>query len=152
MPATESKAPPKFSRITFGGSLRLLSEDYFIRELAPGTGLDQASFRALCRALGVPLLHTAECSYVDYSVFMIALKTVLRPGAPDFAFPNALTVPEGARRTLSPQESKENSAFVNDLLLVSRTIHDFDTISQKTMLKDASERLRAEYERRGLKT
>jgi len=42
--------------ISFGGGMRLVGEDYIIRELA-ALGLTRRGFRQLCRQLNVPLIH-----------------------------------------------------------------------------------------------
>lgn len=97
---------PNLMYISFGGGMRLVGEDYMIRELAP-LGLSRRGFRRLCRQLHVPLIHApGDRILVDLIAFMLAMRTITRPGAPDFSLPGSQHR-AGTRTTLAPQEIME---------------------------------------------
>ena len=72
--------------LSFGGGLRLFSEEYFTKELMP-VGLTRKGFRAFCRCLSVPLIHIGNKVFIDISSFQLALKAITRVGQPDFYAP-----------------------------------------------------------------
>ena len=69
--------------LTFGGGLRLFSDEYFIKELKP-LGMTRKGFRGLCRALKVPLIHIGTSAMVDIVSFQMAMKSICRVGQEDF--------------------------------------------------------------------
>ncbi len=98
---------PNLMYISFGGGMRLVGEDYILRELAP-LGLTKRSLRSLFRKLSIPLIHgPRDLVLVDLISFMIAMRTVTRPGAADFALPGSKHRP-GTRNKLPPQEMVEH--------------------------------------------
>jgi hypothetical protein len=100
-------APTNLMYISFGGGMRLVGEDYIIRELA-ALGLTRRGFRQLCRQLNVPLIHArGDRVLVDLIAFMLAMRTITRPGAPDFSLPGSQHRP-GTRNSLPPQEIIDN--------------------------------------------
>lgn len=89
--------------ISFGGGMRLVGEDYILRELAP-LGLTKKGLRGLFRNLSIPLIHgPRDQVLVDLISFMIAMRTITRPGAPDFSLPGSKQRPK-TRNKLPPQE------------------------------------------------
>lgn len=98
---------PNLMYISFGGGMRLVGEDYLIRELS-ALGLTRRGFRQLCRQLNVPLIHArGDRVLVDLIAFMLAMRTITRPGAPDFSLPGSQHRP-GTRNSLPPQEIIDN--------------------------------------------
>ncbi len=94
---------PNLMYISFGGGMRLVGEDYMIRELS-ALGLSRRGFRQLCRKLQVPLIHApGDRILVDLIAFMLAMRTISRPGAPDFSLPGSQHRP-GTRNSLPSQE------------------------------------------------
>jgi hypothetical protein len=114
--------------ISFGSGLRFKHEDWYVR--AFGNGMTHRGFRALCRALGVPMLRVARERYVDMFSFEVAMRAVMRIGEPDFFVPGSATVRKthaerrGARNKLDPTELKKNFAFVVRDLLAARKVND----------------------------
>lgn len=93
--------------ISFGGGMRLVGEDYMIRELS-ALGLSKRGFRQLCRKLQVPLVHASKDRVlVDLIAFMIAMRTATRPGAPDFSLPGSQHRP-GTRTSVPTEEIISN--------------------------------------------
>jgi hypothetical protein len=89
--------------ISFGGGMRLVGEDYILRELSP-LGLTKRGLRQLFRKLQVPLIHApGDRVLVDLIAFMLAMRTITRPGAPDFSLPGSQHRP-GTRTSIEPTE------------------------------------------------
>jgi len=89
--------------ISFGGGMRLVGEDYILRELAP-LGLTKKGLRQLFRKLQVPLIHApGDKILVDLIAFMLAMRTITRPGAPDFSLPGSQHRPK-TRTSVTPEE------------------------------------------------
>ncbi len=82
--------------VTIGGGLRFLTADYFLRELAP-IGMTMRGFRALCKALHVPMLRFGRTWLVELFAFQQAMRAVSRPGQPDFLAPGCDLKGSGAR-------------------------------------------------------
>jgi hypothetical protein len=76
--------------LSFGTGVRLRSEDDFIRLFPPG--LTRKGFRSLCRALSVPMLEVGRTRYVDTLSLLLALRSILRVGEPDFLTPGCHTL------------------------------------------------------------
>jgi hypothetical protein len=82
--------------VSVGGGLRFLSADYFLRELAP-MGVTMRGFRALCKALHVPMLRFGRTWLVELFAFQQAMRAISRPGQPDFLAPGCDLKGAGAR-------------------------------------------------------
>lgn len=95
LPRGQSRALSSFY-VSFGGGMRLVGEDYMMAELSH-LGLTRKGFRRLCKKLGVPLIKGNKGACVDFFAFVTALKSVTRPGNPDFALPG--TKPRNGERT-----------------------------------------------------
>lgn len=86
----------KDAYVTVGGGLRFLSADYFLRELEP-LGVSMRGFRALCKALHVPMLRFGRTWLIELFAFQQALRAVSRLGQPDFLAPGCDLKGSGAR-------------------------------------------------------
>jgi len=82
--------------VSVGGGLKFLSADYFLRELEP-LGVSMRGFRALCKALHVPMLRFGRTWLIELFAFQQALRAVSRPGRPDFLAPGCDLKGSGAR-------------------------------------------------------
>jgi hypothetical protein len=75
--------------ISFGRGVRLMSEEYYIRELRP-YGIDKVrAFRALCRAICCPIIVLGRVGFVDPATFQVCMKNLSMPGRKDFLGPNS---------------------------------------------------------------
>jgi hypothetical protein len=96
-------AAPNLMYISFGGGMRLVGEDYILRELS-SLGLTKRGLRQLFRKLQVPIIHAPnDRILVDLVAFMLAMRTITRPGAPDFSLPGSQHRP-GTRTSVTPTE------------------------------------------------
>lgn len=94
---------PNLMYISFGGGMRLVGEDYILRELS-ALGLTKRGLRQLFRKLNVPVIHApGDRILVDLIAFMLAMRTITRPGAPDFSLPGSQHRPN-TRTSVSSQE------------------------------------------------
>ena len=101
--------------ISFGGGMRLVGEDYILRELLP-LGMNRRSLRKLFRQLSIPMLKgPKDTVIVDLISFMLAIRTITRPGAPDFSLPGSQYRPN-SRSKLPPQELIDNLEQSVDLI------------------------------------
>lgn len=141
-PAEEALTPPRGRRlvtdpalllpddqcvISFGGGVSLMSEDYFVRAFLP-FGITKRSFRHLCRALHVPLVHLNGMAFVDPVVFQVAIKCIARAGAPEFTLPRGTTArvltgrSTKTRTSIPIDEVRENWEFVVRSILDARNL------------------------------
>ena len=98
---------PNLMYISFGGGMRLVGEDYILRELAP-LGLTKKGLRQLFRQLSIPIVQgPKDVVLVDLISFMLAMRTITRPGAPNFALPGSKHRPK-TRRKLPAKELIDN--------------------------------------------
>lgn len=91
--------------IQLGPSIRLLIEDWYIR--AFGSGVTRRGFRALCRAIGVPIIRVGQHNYVEMSRMELAFSAICSLGASNFAIPgsrHAHKVPDDFTSTLDVAE------------------------------------------------
>ncbi len=95
-PATSTPEAPTLPSISFGAGVRLLGEDHYLKELEP-LGLSRRGFRALCRALQVPMLHVGKRRFVDVLSFKLAMRAVVRVGHPDFLVPGCEEIRNGRK-------------------------------------------------------
>jgi hypothetical protein len=107
--------------VTVGGGLRFLSADYFLRELEP-LGVSMRGFRALCKALHVPMLRFGRTWLIELFALQQALRAISRPGQPDFLAPGSDLKGSGARPKDAVTEldieyfQKEHEAIIGELL------------------------------------
>jgi len=94
--------------ISLGSGLRLLSEDEYAYEME----VTKRGFRALCKALQVPMLEIGNKRYVEMTSFSIAMRAVLSIGNPDFLTPGCETIRKNRRTnektTMSTEEFEKN--------------------------------------------
>lgn len=92
----------RFVHVSLGPYVRLYSEDYFLRELAP-LGITRRSFRKLMRALCVPTLIIGRVRLIDSLSLAIALRAVLGIGRKNFAVGRvSRKVLKNAERSIDP--------------------------------------------------
>ena len=127
---------PNLMYISFGGGMRLVGEDYILRELTP-LGFNKRSLRKLFRQLSIPMLKGAKDTViVDLISFMLAMRTITRPGAPDFSLPGSLYRP-GTRNKLPPQEMIDHLKQSVDLMEQGRKM--FGIVKPGTLRSAAGE-------------
>lgn len=93
------------SYVSFGGGLRLLSEDYYLENMK-GFIRSRRGFRGLCRAIQCPLVFgDMGQAYVDPVTFQICMKAITRAGGRDFLMPGAKN--KNGKRTNYPHARTE---------------------------------------------
>lgn len=75
--------------ISFGKGVRLMSEEYYIKELAPYGINTPRRFRCLCRAICCPIVFIGRHAFVDPAIFQICMKHLSMPGNKDFIAPDS---------------------------------------------------------------
>jgi hypothetical protein len=93
--------------IGFGSGIKLLSEDWYIKEFG---NISKKAFRSFCRALKVPLIEIGKHSYVEMNSFQIAMKAITRVGRDDFFVSGCRSVATGKQR---PSELEEDYVAKN---------------------------------------
>lgn len=88
---------------SLGGGLRWVHESRFCEEMQ----LTPASFRKLCRNLGVPILHIHEDCLVNLHMFRIGLWAACRFGQPDFLVPGCSKIRKGRKKNEAVRVPKE---------------------------------------------
>lgn len=122
--------------LSFGGGLRLLSEEYFLKELAP-LGVTSKGFRALCRSLKVPLIYLGTKVFVDLSSFQLAMKAISRVGQPDFFAPGSRPLKRNkwkGVKELDREYFEENWEDVLSELIAGRKNHGLKSPQEVTDL------------------
>lgn len=120
------KKNPPLAAISLGPYVKLYSEDHFLKELVP-LGMNRRALRAFLKALSVPCLHIGSLRLIDAFSLSIALRSVLRVGAPDFLVPGSETIERGTTpshttRTISLDFLKRNlETVIAELLAAHRT-------------------------------
>ena len=69
--------------IGIGSGLRLLTEDWYIKEM----GCTKTAFKKFCKALKVPRVQIGRKWYVEMTSFQLAIKHITKIGQEDFRFP-----------------------------------------------------------------
>lgn len=94
--------------IGFGSGIKLLSEDWYIKEF--GANITKKAFRAFCRALKVPLIEIGKTTYVEMNSFQLALKAITRVGEPDFFVSGCQSIATGKQKSskLDPEYVAKN--------------------------------------------
>ena len=82
--------------IGFGSGIKLLSEDWYIKEF--GSNITKKAFRAFCRALKVPLVEIGKATYVEMNSFQLALKAITRVGEEDFFVSGCQSIATGKKK------------------------------------------------------
>ena len=147
LPQGQSRALSSFY-VSFGGGMRIVGEDYMLAELSH-MGLTRKGFRRLCKNLGVPVIYCKKGACVDFFAFVTALKTVTRPGNPDFAMPGSRARDVARARTERTGEVPRDEVVAD--LVGGRAMFGMATSTpQKNEISDATTRL--SNTRRRLKT
>lgn len=129
------------------GGMRLWSEDYFIEEFAKGgTPISKRAFRALCRALKVPMLEVGSTRLVDALTWAMALRAALRVGQPDFLAPGCETLKRsngnGEARELDAGYVTKHLSVIIAEVLAARQISGMEMRKQIAVAaKKAAERM-----------
>jgi len=127
--------------IGFGAGIKLLSEDWYIKEMGPH--MKKRAFRDFCKAIRVPLIKIGPITYVEMNSFLIALKAITRIGRPDFyVYTNKNDYEDGNTSNLDPTYVAENLEPILCELLVARTLSGGSlTAETKTAARVAAERM-----------
>lgn len=117
--------------INIGGGIRFLSAEYFLRELAP-MGMSMRGFRALCKAIGVPMIRMGRTWLVELFAFQQGMKAISRPGQPDFLAPGcdlkaSANKPENHQVELDPEYYEKHREEITKELLQARTLAGLPT-------------------------
>lgn len=131
--------------ISFGKGVRLMSEEYYMKELRPfGLGTRRA-FRSLCRCIGAPIILIGTTGFVDPSVFQVCIKNLSLPGSGDFLFPNSSQKASGQkniRRMVAPLELRRNWKRVVQAILDGRRMAGLHTPpAQRAAIRSAAAEL-----------
>lgn len=117
--------------ISFGRGVRLMSEEYYIRELQPFGISTPRAFRSLCRAICCPMILMGRVGFVDPAVFQVCIKNLSMPGSKDFKAPNSIMQTSKKRPYLrskvNPHEVKRNWKFVVRQILDARRLNGLST-------------------------
>tara|TARA_R100000458_G_C8270341_1_gene245078 strand:+ start:1871 stop:2389 length:519 start_codon:yes stop_codon:yes gene_type:complete len=129
--------------ISFGSGVRLMAEDVYLNELK---ALTKRGFRALCKALSVPMVEIGSTRYVEMTTFLLAMRAVTRIGEPTFLAPGCDSIKKnktkGKATSLDTEKFKENLETVLAELMAAKVITD-GTITKevRTAARVAAERL-----------
>jgi hypothetical protein len=128
--------------IGFGSGLKLLSEEWYIKEMGPE--ITKRSFRSFCRALGVPLIEIGKSTFVEMNSFQLALKAITRVGQPDFYVSGSKSIARGKAKAskLDPKYVADNLEPILCELLASRTLGGKSLTSEtKSAARSAADRM-----------
>lgn len=115
-------------KVAFGSFLRLYDEDSLIKAMNV-PGLSKRGFRRLLRTLHVPVLEISNTRLVDGFSFFLAMRAILRIGAPDFLTPSCKTRQRdpgkkfpGTRTSIPVEEITDNwKVLACEIMLSQRT-------------------------------
>ena len=133
--------------ISFGRGVRLMSEEYYIKELRAFGITSSRGFRSLCRAICCPIIVMGRVGFVDPATFQICMKNLSMPGAMDFASPCSYTKPSGTRKfkfrtKVHPSEIRKNWKAVVRAIVDSRRIRGLSVQdADKVAIRTAAEEL-----------
>jgi hypothetical protein len=131
--------------ISFGKGVRLMSEEYYMKELRPfGLGTRRA-FRSLCRSIGVPIVFIGSVGFVDPSVFQVCMKNLSVPGSKDFLCPNSTQKVNGqknARNRIDPDDILYNWRYVVRSIIDARRMNGLHSPpAERAAIKSAAAEL-----------
>lgn len=111
--------------ISFGKGVRLMSEEYYIRELRPYGISTTRAFRSLCRAICCPTILMGRIAFVDPAIFQLCMKNLSMPGNPDFVAPNSymklyVKARPNFRNRVDPAEIRAHWAYIVRAIVDSR--------------------------------
>ena len=118
--------------ISFGRGVRLMSEEYYIRELRPFGITGNRAFRSLCRCICCPVIFFGRVGFVDPAVFQVCIKNLSLPGNKDFCATNSYLRRSGLqsshyRVNVNPREVNRNWKLVVRSILDTRRMHGLET-------------------------
>lgn len=131
------------STLFLGSHSRLYSEDHYLRAFAPH-GLTRKGFRALLRALSVPVIYLGQSRLVDHLSFTIAMRAICRIGQPDFVAPGSDPLDRGKMPTGRPSRTFLDPAYVRDNLtailaeLIATRVDPASTATHSSFTKAAT--------------
>ena len=120
--------------IGIGGGLRLLTEEWYIREM----GCTRNAFRKFCKALRVPRVQVGHKWYVEMTAFQLAIKHITKIGNDDFVFPA-----RGRKGSqLNIEKFKENiSETIAELMATHKLQGGKITYEMRSAAKKAADRM-----------
>ena len=129
--------------ISFGSGVRLMAEDVYVNEVQ---GISLKGFRALCRALMVPMIEIGKTRFVETTSFLLAMRAICRIGEKDFLVPGSERLRRGHTRgtvtALDPEEFAKNMSVILDELIAAKTLSGGNTSEEvKTAASKAADRL-----------
>ena len=118
--------------ISFGRGVRLMSEEYYIRELKAFGITGPRSFRSLCRCICCPVIFFGRVGFVDPAVFQVCIKNLSMPGNKDFCATNSylrrsVNTCDSYRIHVQPQEIERNWKRVVRSIIDARRMHGLQT-------------------------
>ena len=127
--------------IGLGSGIKLLSEDWYIKEFG---NISKKAFRSFCRALKVPIVEIGKVSYVEMNSFQIAMKAITRVGEEDFFVSGCLSVSNGKKRPseLDSDKVAKNLEPILCELLACKAFGGLSmTAEAKTAARNAADRM-----------
>jgi len=127
--------------IGFGSGIKLLSEDWYIKEFG---NISKKAFRSFCKALKVPMIEVGKSSYVEMNSFQIAMKAITRVGEDNFFVSGCASVSSGKQR---PSEidmvkvTKDLEPILCELLACKALGGLSMTAETKTAARNAADRM-----------
>lgn len=120
-----------------------MAEDVYVNEIQDIT---KKGFRALCRALTVPMVEIGTTRYVETTSFLLAMRAVCRIGEKDFLVPGCERIRKNllseTERTLDTKKFTKNMAIILNELIAAKTLSGGNTSEEvKTAANKAAERL-----------
>jgi len=128
--------------IGFGSGIKLLSEDWYIKEFAGN--ISKKAFRSFCRSLKVPIVEIGKTSYIEMNSFQIAMKAITRVGEEDFFVSGCQSVSSGKKRpsTLDAEKVAKDIEPILCELLACKALGGLNmTQETKNAAKNAAERM-----------
>lgn len=133
--------------ISFGRGVRLMSEEYYIKELRPYGINTPRAFRSMCRAICCPIVFLGRVGFVDPATFQVCMKNLSLPGNKDFCATNAYLRKTNKRQKIyrskvDPKEIRKNWRLIVRAIIDSRRIRGLDTPqTQRAVIRSAAEEL-----------
>ena len=129
--------------IGLGGGVRLLSEEWYLQEFP---GLTKRGFRALCKALSVPMVEISSTRYVEATSFLLALRAITRIGEPNFLAPGSETLRKNNKKDeiteLDVKKFKKNFETVVSELIAAKKVQSGQVhLDIKKAAKEAASRM-----------
>lgn len=145
MDSPVSKNPEKLAYLSLPNGLRLVSEDYFLRELEK-FGITRRGFRSLCLALKVPSIEMGKIRLIDPLMFSLAMRFVMGIGEKNFLVPGCETLRkgrdlDGTTVDLDVERFKENMEKVMKELLLGQQAYRISYVEAGRVAREAARRM-----------